>query len=74
MIFSLLQTLAFVLATLVSFYIIGLVIKKIVITINQDAEERAVLLEREEKAALQKEMIESEEVEANTTQQEENLW
>ena len=63
--FSLLQTLAFVLATLIVFYIIGLIIKKIVLTINHDAEERAILLAKEEKEARQRELLESEEVETN---------
>lgn len=71
--FSLIQTLSFVLATLVVFYIIGLIVKKIVLTINHDAEERAVLLAREEKEARQKELAESEEVEINTQQQEDSL-
>ena len=71
--FSLLQTLCFVLATLVLFYVIGLVVKKIVLTINREAEERAVLLEREEKEARQKQLTESEELEADVHQQESSL-
>ncbi len=63
--FSLLQTLAFVLATLIIFYIIGLIVKKIVLTINRDAEERAIFLAKEEKEARQRELLESEEVETN---------
>ena len=71
--FSLLQTLSFVLATLIVFYVIGLIIKKIVLTINHEAEERAVLLAREEKEARQKQLTESEEVESDTKQQEDSL-
>ncbi len=71
--FSLLQTLCFVLATLVVFYVIGLFVKKIVLTINREAEERAVLLAREEKEARQKQLTESGEVEADAQRQEGSL-
>lgn len=71
--FSLIQTLSFVLATLIVFYMIGLIVKKIVLTINHDVEERAILLAREETEARQKELKESEEIEASTKQQEDNL-
>lgn len=60
--FSLLHTLLLVLATLVVFYLIGLIVKKIILTINHDAEERAALLAQEKQEALQKELAESEEV------------
>ena len=60
--FSLLHTLIWVLATLLVFYMIGLVIKKIVLTINHDAEQRAVLLAREEEAVRKRELAESEEI------------
>ena len=63
--FSLTQTLLFVLATLVVFYIIGLIVKKIVLKINHDAEQRAVLLAREEQEARRKELAESEEIETD---------
>ena len=39
--FNLLQTLLLVLGTLVVFYLIGLIVKKIILTINHDAEDRA---------------------------------
>ena len=60
--FSLLQTLSFVLATLVVFYLIGLIIKRIILSINKDAEERAMLLIKEEEEAKRKEMAEREEL------------
>lgn len=60
--FSLLQTLFFVLATLVVFYIIGLILKKIVLSINHDAEQRAALLAQEESEAKKKEQDEQEEI------------
>ena len=61
--FSLTQTLIFVLATLVVFYLIGLIIKKIILKINHDAEQRAVLLAREEEEAKRKELAEREVIE-----------
>ncbi len=61
--FSLTQTLIFVLATLVVFYLIGLIIKKIIVKINHDAEQRAVLLAREEEEAKRKELAEREVIE-----------
>lgn len=61
--FSLTQTLIFVLATLVVFYLIGLIIKKIILKINRDAEQRAVLLAREEEEAKRKELAEREVIE-----------
>ena len=61
--FSLTQTLIFVLATLIIFYLIGLIIKKIILKINRDAEQRAVLLAREEEEAKRKELAEREVIE-----------
>lgn len=61
--FSLLHTLILVLATLIVFYLVGLIVKKIILKINHDAEERAALLAQEELEAQQKELAESEEVE-----------
>ena len=63
--FSLLQTLILVLATLVVFYVIGLILKKIILSINRDAEQRAALLAQEEYEAKQKELAEQEEVSTN---------
>ena len=60
--FTLLHTLILVLATLIVFYIIGLIIKKIIVSINHDAEERAALLAQEEYEAKQKELAEKEEL------------
>lgn len=60
--FTLLQTLLLVLGTLVVFYFIGLIMKKIILTINRDAEQRAALLAQEEYEAKQKALAESEEV------------
>ena len=65
--FDLLHTLLLVLGTLVVFYIIGLIVKKIILTINHDAEERAALLAQEEIEAKQKELAEREEVETKKT-------
>ena len=49
----LLQTLGIVLITLIVFYGIGLIIRRIILKINQDAEQRAELLKSEETAAEQ---------------------
>jgi len=62
--FSLLHTLLFVLLTLIFFYIIGLIVKKIILNINHEAEERAALLEAEmleaeKKAQAEKEVLEA---------------
>ena len=65
--FTLLQTLLLVLGTLLVFYLIGLIIKKIILKINHDAEERAVLLALEKNEAKQKEMAEQEEILAKQT-------
>lgn len=62
--FTMIETLLFVLGTLVVFYVIGLIIKKIILSINRDAEERAALLAQEEYEAKQKELAEQEEVAA----------
>lgn len=62
--FSMLHTLLLVLGTLIVFYIIGLIIKKIILKINHDAEERAVLLAQAESEAKQKELAEQEVVAA----------
>jgi len=61
--FDLLRTLILVLSTLVVFYLIGLIIKKIVLKINHEAEERAALLKQQEEEVKKKEAAESEEVE-----------
>ena len=61
--FTLLQTLGFVLATLIVFYMIGLIVKRVIVSINKDAEKRAAFLAKEELEAQQKEQAESEEVE-----------
>lgn len=45
--FSLLNTLIFVFLTLLTFYLIGLILKRIIVKINRDAEKRAALLARE---------------------------
>ena len=74
--FTLLHTLILVLATLIVFYIIGLIIKKIIVSINRDAEERAALLAQEEYEAKQKELAEQEELAAakmTTVETDENI-
>ena len=63
--FNMLQTLLFVLGALIVFYLIGLIVKRIILSINRDAEERAALLAQEENEAKQKELAEQEEVAAN---------
>ena len=60
--FSMMNTLLWVLGTLVVFYLIGLIIRKIILGINRDAEQRAALLEQEENEARQKELAEQEEI------------
>jgi len=62
--FSMMETLLLVLGTLIIFYIIGLIVKKIILSINHDAEERAALLAQEEYEAKQKELAEQEEIAA----------
>ena len=58
--FSLLQTLTFVFLTLLAFYLIGLIVKKIVVKINHDAETRAALLAQEKEEAEAAAMEEAE--------------
>ena len=60
--FSMMETLLFVLGSLILFYIIGLIVKKIILSINRDAEDRAALLAQEEYEAKQKELAEQEEI------------
>ena len=60
--FSMMETLLLVLGALILFYIIGLIVKKIILSINHDAEERAALLAQEEYEAKQKELAEQEEI------------
>ena len=69
--FTLLQTLLLVLGTLIVFYLIGLIIKKIILTINHDAEDRAALLAQEEYEAKQKELAEQEEIATKKSSMEE---
>ena len=64
--FSMLNTLLWVLGTLVVFYLIGLIIRRMILSINRDAEKRAALLEQEENEARQKELAEQEEIIART--------
>lgn len=70
--FSLLDTLLLVLGTLIVFYIVGLIVKKIILSINHDAEERAALLAQEEYEAKQKELAEQEEIAAKKMKAAEN--
>jgi len=59
--FELLETLIIVLATLVGFYLIGQIVRKVILTINRNAEERAALLEsqsEEEQAVTEAENAE----------------
>ena len=60
--FSLMDTLLVVLCTLVGFYIIGQIVKKIILTINKNAEEQAALL------AAMKEETASEETSGDNTE------
>ncbi len=56
--FTLTETLVTVLLTLIGFYIIGVIVKKVIIKINRDAEEHAALLvdlENQEKEIAAKE-------------------
>lgn len=64
------QTLIFVLLTLFVFYILGQIVKKIILKINRDAENRAALLSREE--AEDGEETEAEETEENTEETEDD--
>ena len=58
----LLQTLIYVLLTLIGFYLVGLIIRKIIVSINREAEERASLLAQELAEAKMKEEAEKEEL------------
>lgn len=49
--FPLLYTLVAVFLTLVAFYLLGLIVRKIILKINHDAEERAALYTREQAEA-----------------------
>ncbi len=60
--FSMMTTLLLVLGTLVVFYLIGLIVKKLILSINRDAEDRAALLAQAEYEAKQKELAEQEEI------------
>jgi mannitol-specific phosphotransferase system IIBC component len=74
--FTMLHTLILVLATLIVFYIIGLIVKKIIVSINHDAEDRAALLAQEEYEAKQRELAEKEEIDAKnltTAETDENI-
>lgn len=62
--FTMTTTLLLVLGTLIVFYLIGLIVKKIILAINRDAEQRAALLAQEEYEARQKELAEQEEIAA----------
>ena len=70
--FDLLHTLLLVLGTLIVFYLLGVIIKRIILSINRDAEERAALLAQEEYEAKQKELAEQEEVTARDVASEDN--
>lgn len=70
--FSLLATLSFVLATLVVFYVTGLIVKRIIVSINHEAEERAALLAQEEAETKQKEVAEQEEIKTQNLSVDEN--
>lgn len=70
--FSLLDTLVLVLATLVIFYLIGLIMKRIILSINHEAEERAALLAKEEAEAKQKKAAEQEEIDTQKLSMDDN--
>lgn len=70
--FSLLHTLLLVLGTLIVFYLVGLVVKKIILSINRDAEARAALLAQEEYEAKQKELAEQEELAKKSSKKKES--
>ena len=69
--FSLLDTLLIVLATLIGFYFIGQIIKKLILSINKNAEERAALLEAMKEEAASEENDEPEPEMEQETQEEE---
>ena len=58
--FTLESTLFIVLCTLVGFYFIGQIVKKLILSINKNAEERAALLEATKAAATEEETEETE--------------
>lgn len=58
--FSLEGTLLIVLCTLVGFYLIGQIIKKLILSINKNAEERAALMEVMKEANTEEDAEESE--------------
>lgn len=70
--FSLLDTLLIVLATLIGFYFIGQIIKKLILSINKNAEERAALLEamKEEETASEENDEPEPEMEQETQEEE----
>ena len=71
--FSLLDTLIIVLATLIGFYFAGQIVKKIILSINKNAEERAELLklaEEEEAQNSEENEIEQEDSVIETTKEE----
>jgi len=71
--FTLLHTLLLVLGTLLVFYVIGLIIKRIIVSINRDAEERAALLAMEENEAKMKEEAERAELAAKRLNEENDM-
>lgn len=60
--FSLMNTLLLVFGTLILFFFLGLIIKKLFNSINRDAERRASLIAQEEYEAKQRELAEQEEL------------
>lgn len=70
--FTLLHTLLLVFGTLVVFYMLGLIVKRIILSINHDAEERAVMLAMEENEAKMKEEAERAELAAKRLNEENN--
>ena len=70
--FSLLDTLLIVLLTLIGFYFIGQIIKKLILSINKNAEERAALLEamKEEETASEESDEPEPEMEQGTQEEE----
>ena len=71
--FTLLHTLLLVLGTLLVFYVIGLIVKRIILSINHEAEERAALLAMEENEAKMKEEAERAELAAKRLNEENNM-
>ncbi len=68
--FSLLDTLLIVLGTLIGFYFIGQIVKKIILSINKNAEERAALLEAMKEETASEENDETEPEMGQETQKE----